>query len=217
MLNHPFFGIGQGEWVRPYWRGHPTIDNFWLAIAVRYGLPALVFLWFGIACNALAILLRTGLDPDEQRQRRGYLIALAGLLMILVTVSIWGPVSTFVLTYFGAGVWFYARDRPRLGPGSRAAGTAPRARRGGGSSRAPGPPAPARSGTTRLPGRARRKGAAPGRLMKRAAERIVRCNAPAYNTACGRRRRPGQAGMARRRRGCWRKGCSRPTGRSSTC
>jgi hypothetical protein len=124
VLNHPFFGVGQGEWVRPYWRGHPTIDNFWLAIAVRYGLPALIFLWFGIACNAVAILRRADLDPEEQRQRRGYLITLTGLVMILATVSLWGPVSTFVLTYFGAGAWFYARD-----PASGAASERPR--RGG--------------------------------------------------------------------------------------
>jgi hypothetical protein len=123
VLNHPLFGVGQGEWVRAYWRDHPTIDNFWLATAVRYGLPTLLFLWFGIACNVLAILLRTGLDPVEQRQRRGHLIALTGLMMILVSVSIWGPVSTFVLTYFGAGVWFYARDAapavPRRLPAAR--------------------------------------------------------------------------------------------------
>jgi hypothetical protein len=116
VLNHPLFGIGQGDWVRPYWRGHPTIDNFWLLTAVRFGLPALLFLWFGIACNGLAILLRTGLDPDEQRMRRGYLIALAGLVMILATVHVWGPVSTFALTYVGAGVWFYARDPVPVGP-----------------------------------------------------------------------------------------------------
>ena len=155
VLNHPFFGIGQGEWVRPYWRGHPTIDNFWLAIAVRYGLPALVFLWFGIACNVVAILRRTGLDPDEQRQRRGYLIALAGLLMILVSVSLWGPVSTFVLTYVGAGVWFYARDP--VSAGSRRE----RPPRGGEDDR-PRPGARARPvRTTRLPprgARARRPG-----------------------------------------------------------
>ncbi len=155
VLNHPFFGIGQGEWVRPYWRGHPTIDNFWLAIAVRYGLPALVFLWFGIACNVVAILRRTGLDPDEQRQRRGYLIALAGLLMILVSVSLWGPVSTFVLTYVGAGVWFYARDP--VSAGSRLE----RPPRGGEDDR-PRPGARARPvRTTRLPprgARARRPG-----------------------------------------------------------
>jgi hypothetical protein len=157
VLNHPFFGVGQGDWVRPYWKGHPTIDNFWLATAVRYGLPTLVFLWAGIACNGLGILLRTDLDPDEQRQRRGYLIALTGLVMILATVSVWGPVSTFVLTYVGAGVWFYARDPAPAGPRprptarrERAAGEAEVPRRA--ARPAPGPgPRPRRAATGRPP------------------------------------------------------------------
>ena len=139
VLNHPFFGVGQGEWVRPYWRGHPTIDNFWLLNAVRYGLPTLIFLWFGIACNALGILLRTDLDPEEQRQRRGYLIALTGLLMVLTTVHIWGPVSTFVLTYFGAGVWFYARDTAPAGPRRLPAVSRDRLPRSGGEGDVPPP------------------------------------------------------------------------------
>jgi hypothetical protein len=115
VLAHPLFGV-EGGWVRPYWREHGTIDNFWLSTAVHYGLPALFFLWLGIACNGLAILLRSGLDHDEQRQRRGHLIALTGLLLVLTTVHVWGPVSTFVLTYVGAGAWFYARDAAPAAP-----------------------------------------------------------------------------------------------------
>jgi hypothetical protein len=126
VIEHPFFGVGQGDWVRAYDMGHPTVDNFWLLTAMKYGLPALLLLWFSVAVNTLGILAQTRLDPEEQRQRRGYLITLAGLVMILATVAIWGPVSTFVLTYFGAGVWFYTQ-----GEGSGAA-TGPRAR-------APGP------------------------------------------------------------------------------
>jgi len=148
VLAHPLFGVGQGEWVRAYYMGHPTIDNFWLATAVRYGLPTLLFLWFAIVCNALAILLQTDLDPEEQRQRRGYLIALTGLLMILVTVSIWGPVSTFVLTYFGAGVWFYARDAAPAGSRRLPAARRERAPRDD----PPRPGVPARPGRTARPG-----------------------------------------------------------------
>ncbi len=114
VMDNPIFGVGQGEWERAYWMGHPTIDNFWLATAVRFGLPTLIFLWIAIALNVLGILGTGGLDYDEMRQRRGYLIAVTGLVMILATVSVWGPVSTFVLTYFGAGSWFYTRAGRRV-------------------------------------------------------------------------------------------------------
>lgn len=120
VMSNPFFGVGQNDWVRAYWMGHPTIDNFWLATAVRYGMPTLLFLWAAIAASMIAIFTASGLTADEQRQRRGYVIALTGLLMILVTVSVWGPVSTFVLTYFGAGVWFYNQpNSSELSPAER--------------------------------------------------------------------------------------------------
>jgi hypothetical protein len=116
VMNHPFFGAE--DWVRPYYLGFGSIDNFWLATAIRYGLPSLLLLWFAIAMNVLGILTATGLDPVAQRYRHGYIIPLTGLLMVLATVAIWGPVSTFVLTYFGAGAWFYVRPQeivPALG------------------------------------------------------------------------------------------------------
>ncbi len=123
VAENPIFGVGQNEWVRAYWMGHPTIDNFWLATAVRYGLPTLFFLWAAIASNMIMVLQATGLDAEEIRQRRGYLIALTGLVLMLATVSIWGPVSTFVLTYCGAGVWMYLRseDGAEVSPRERRA------------------------------------------------------------------------------------------------
>ena len=132
VMNHPFFGAS--DWVRPYYLGFGSIDNFWLVTAVRSGLPSLLLLWFAIAANVLGILTATDLDPVAQRYRRGYTIALTGLLMVLASVSIWGPVSTFVLTYIGAGPgstcatpcrpWLDRRrardDPPRAGPCPRA-------------------------------------------------------------------------------------------------
>lgn len=108
VMDNLFFGIGFNDWVRAYWMTS-SVDNFWLVTAMRSGLPALLLLWLGIGLNAFGIMTRGGLTPEEVRQRRGHLIALAGLMIVLATVHIWGPVSTFVLTYVGAGVWFYAR------------------------------------------------------------------------------------------------------------
>ncbi len=119
VMNHPFFGAS--DWVRPYYLGFGSIDNFWLGTAVRSGLPSLLLLWFAIAANVLGILAADDLDPVAQRYRRGYIIALTGLLLVLASVSIWGPVSTFVLTYFGAGAWFYVRQEPVPAPGRRPA------------------------------------------------------------------------------------------------
>ena len=38
---HPIFGIGLGEWERAEWMSR-SMDNFWLVIAVRHGLPGFI-------------------------------------------------------------------------------------------------------------------------------------------------------------------------------
>ena len=77
---------------------------------MRYGLPALGFVWLGLAWHAVRIIGRRGLTEEAASYRRGYLFAAAGLVFVLATVHIWGSVAVFVMFYFGAGAWFYAGD-----------------------------------------------------------------------------------------------------------
>jgi hypothetical protein len=108
VLRNPAFGIGLGEWRRPFWE-HESVDNFWLVVAMRHGLPAFGLLVLAIAVNALFVMT-ADLDERESRFRSGYLIALAALVLALATVHIWAGALVFVMTYLGIGVWFYARD-----------------------------------------------------------------------------------------------------------
>ena len=39
VLRHPIFGIGLNDWIRPWWR-KPSVDNFYLATAMRFGCVA---------------------------------------------------------------------------------------------------------------------------------------------------------------------------------
>lgn len=105
-MRHPFFGIGFGEWIRPWWRG-PSVDNFWLLMAMRYGFPALLLLWLGIAIHVIQILSRQGMPDRVARCRTGYVIALVGVVFVLCTVHIWGSTAIFIMTYIGAGAWLY--------------------------------------------------------------------------------------------------------------
>lgn len=111
VLRNPLFGIGLGEWIRPWWR-KSSVDNFWLLTAMRYGLPALGFLWVGLAIHALRIMFRGGLSETAAAYRTGYLLAWVGVVFVLGTVHIWGAVSVFIMTYIGAGAWFYTNDAP---------------------------------------------------------------------------------------------------------
>ena len=125
VLEHPVFGIGLSTWERPWWRPI-SVDNYWLLTAMRYGLPALAFMWIGIALHLVRIMVRRDLSEAAASYRKGYVIATLGLFFVLGTVHIWGAVSVFVMFYLGAGAWFYASEAPEPGPARsrrRAAGT----------------------------------------------------------------------------------------------
>jgi hypothetical protein len=112
VLRHPFFGIGlSSDWGAPWWRP-PSIDNYWLVVAIRYGLPALAFMWLGIGLHALQMMAKRNLPEAAASYRKGYLMALAGTFVVLGTVHIWGAVSVFIMFYLGAGAWIYAAEAP---------------------------------------------------------------------------------------------------------
>lgn len=117
VLRHPFFGVGLNDWARPFWREHPTIDSFWMMTAIRHGIPAVTLLMLAILVGMLRIGGARGLDEDGRQYRTGYMIALAGLVLVLSTVHVWGPAVVFVMCYLGAGSWFYTSDHGPARPG----------------------------------------------------------------------------------------------------
>ena len=112
VRQHPLFGIGLNDWARPWWReNETTFDNFWLGHAMRYGVPTFAFLALAWGLNFARIAMQTTLSPEETDYRRGYLIALTGLTIVLGTVNMWNAPAVFVMIYVGAGGWFYIRPR----------------------------------------------------------------------------------------------------------
>lgn len=119
VLKHPLYGLGLSGWTdRPWWR-KPSVDNFWMVTALRYGLPALAFIWVGLAWHAVRIISRRGLTEQATNYRRGYVFAAAGVIFALFAVHIWDAVAIFIMFYFGAGAWFYAGDAAPAAAGPR--------------------------------------------------------------------------------------------------
>ncbi len=103
VMRNPLFGIGFKEWTRPAWLG-PSIDNFWLAISVRYGLPA-------FACLAGAQLsIFRGLakartkDPFIARIRKGWVVTMIGMIVAGCTVHFWNQPFVIICFLIGMGV-----------------------------------------------------------------------------------------------------------------
>lgn len=104
VWRHPLFGIGLGDWLRPWWMS-PSMDNFWLVMAVRYGLPAVL----ALAVAFLVILTRLGRAdyPDEVRQdlRKGLAISIVGVFVAIGSVHLWNATFCWLMFLMGSAVW----------------------------------------------------------------------------------------------------------------
>jgi hypothetical protein len=118
VARHPVFGIGLGDWERPVWMSD-SMDNFWLVVAVRYGLPALAFLLallFGIVWRAGR---RSGLPPEWRRARHAWAFTLFGISVAAATVHLWNALFVLFLFLVGAGAWLLDARPRRAAPGAR--------------------------------------------------------------------------------------------------
>lgn len=97
VINHPWFGIGYGDWVRAPWMGD-SVDNFWLLSAMRFGLPAACLILLATIIAILTLIRRsTQSNLVDQRAERGVAISLAVFALALSSVALW----------LSAQVWFY--------------------------------------------------------------------------------------------------------------
>lgn len=104
VARHPFFGIGMNEWTRADWMS-ASMDNFWLLIAVRYGLPAAITLALGFLLILFRVGRRQGLDEETVIIRRGMIISLVGVLMAIGSVHLWNATFCWLMFLIGSMVW----------------------------------------------------------------------------------------------------------------
>lgn len=102
----PWFGLGMRDWIRPWFMHSGSMDNFWLVIAVRYGVPGLLFLVVGYSI-AIYHVMRRNFDTDSTmlQIRRAWVFTFLGLTFTLCTVFVWTNIYSFVFFMFGAGIW----------------------------------------------------------------------------------------------------------------
>lgn len=124
IFRNPIFGIGLGEWTRPKWM-KPSVDNFWLLIALRYGIPALIFLGLAVIIASYQII-RAPLTGLYARVRTGFLISFLSLSVSAFTVHLWDATYCLFMFLLGSGMWLIdARETPE-GKGEQVQGTSAR-------------------------------------------------------------------------------------------
>jgi O-antigen ligase len=102
---NPILGLGLNDWARPEWLP-PSVDNFWLVIAMRYGIPGFLFLVAGYVAVIFGVMRRDfSTDSVLANIRRAWVFIFLGLTFTLVTVHVWTSIYSFTCFMFGAGVW----------------------------------------------------------------------------------------------------------------
>jgi O-antigen ligase len=135
VLNHPLFGIGLADWARPKWLVSDSIDNFWLIIAMRNGLPALVLIFGSYLWIVLSVAFREINDEKLQRYRVAYLICMAVFFFVGTTVHFYVAPYAWFMFLLGSGVWLLDVKKGDAG----AVGHLKRSRRDATSARQVGP------------------------------------------------------------------------------
>lgn len=103
---NPWFGLAENSftWKRPRWMS-TTVDNYWLLLAMKYGIPCVGLLAAALYQIIRRISFAQLRDPTSIACRAGYLTAIGGLILVGGTVHFWHGVMAFVMFFFGAGVW----------------------------------------------------------------------------------------------------------------
>lgn len=133
MINvwaNPIFGLGLRNWIRPHYMRSGSMDNFWLVMAVRYGIPGFLTIALGYA-DAIYRVGRRKLTPGTHvsNMRIAWMFTFIGLCFTLMTVHIWTSVYSYVFFLLGAGMWMASTSddsAPETTP--EAVGARPRSR-----------------------------------------------------------------------------------------
>jgi hypothetical protein len=115
VWRHPFFGIGLGDWIRPVYMSD-SMDNFWLVIAVRYGLPAFVMLVALLIGLIWAAGQRKDLPQTWRNARHAWAFTLFGIAVAAATVHLWNALFVLFIFLIGSGVWLVDAPLPHPTP-----------------------------------------------------------------------------------------------------
>ncbi|MGF1650853.1 MAG: O-antigen ligase family protein [Hyphomicrobiaceae bacterium] len=104
---HPWFGIGLADWERAWWMHSASVDSYWLLVAMQTGLPSLLLLIAAVVLivSFASIRARRWDTPEADGALRGWVIALAALCLVAVTVHYWNVTHSYFFFVLGLGGW----------------------------------------------------------------------------------------------------------------
>jgi hypothetical protein len=105
LWTSPWVGIGMADWVRPKWMYSSTIDAYWLVLALRSGIPALLLVVTGILLIGYGVVKRGQRSSDLLRRRMsaGWMISLIAICLLGATVHYWNVPHALLYFFLGLG------------------------------------------------------------------------------------------------------------------
>lgn len=110
VISNPLFGRAYSGWVRPRWM-IPSIDNYWLVLTIRHGLPMFMVFLSGILITMYRMGRLKFANPWVHEIRAGYLIGLGGFLLAAITVHVWSNTNVWFMFFLGSGMWLFDATR----------------------------------------------------------------------------------------------------------
>jgi hypothetical protein len=101
VMRNPWFGFRPETYTRPFWLA-PSIDNWWLLIMMRTGIPSLILMALCALFLWIAIARREG-PPLFNQLRTGWGMAMIAIILGAATVTFFGKLQPLFAFYMGMG------------------------------------------------------------------------------------------------------------------
>lgn len=101
VMRNPWFGFRPELYTRPFWLA-PSIDNWWLLIMMRTGIPSVIFIALCALFMWITIARREG-PPLFNSLRTGWGMAMIAIILGAATVTFFGKLQPLFAFYLGMG------------------------------------------------------------------------------------------------------------------
>jgi O-antigen ligase len=112
----PILGVGFNRYPLPFWFNTTSIDNFWLQLAVQFGMPTFLL----CAAAFIVAMVSVGRNdfsarPDLLPLRLGWMFSAVAIVLTLATVALWGEMDSIIFLFLGSGIWMSQMVTPVAG------------------------------------------------------------------------------------------------------
>ena len=104
--NHPLFGIGTRQYIRPAWMVKVSVDAHWLLLTLKGGFPYMIAV-LGAMIGAATLVLRGGAaSPYLVDKRASYAVgfSLISIIFTGLSVYLWEGMGIWMIVLTGMGV-----------------------------------------------------------------------------------------------------------------